>query len=288
MSRDLAERNRIGKRQLKVILGLAAGIGLGATSYAHAQNVEPGEDGVDLFTTTSDFTGWSPDTNGKGVATASSTAYDWDLDTVNGLGNNPGNSGGSINPGGISPAGALQITANGNMGFSSLAFSPGEAYNPFFMTAIDPGSTAAFQPPGFSTGNTVAHSGTLLLTYSVPTFSAGGPGNGGYYELGLIFNYDNNFNFLYGPNGGVNDGTVDGYTTFTETIPYTINPTSLSFFNLGIAVNADGAATPSSPIYVDDIELQSVPEPASIGMLGAGLTLLTFRRRKASVQHASV
>ena len=31
-----------------------------------------------------------------------------------------------------------------------------------------------------------------------------------------------------------------------------------------------------------DIELQPVPEPATLGILGTGLTLLTLRRRRAA------
>jgi hypothetical protein len=263
--------NRVGSRKaVKLLMGI--GMGLGAASMAHGQV---------LFTTTSDFTGWSA--SGKGSAVAPSTAFDSDGSTTNGLGNDPGNSGATLNAGATSPGGSLDIKPDGTaLGFNTLAFSPGEGFNSGFMSAIDPGSVPAFSAASnFGPGSTVATSGTLLLTYSVPTFSAGGPANGGFYELGLVFNYDNGFNFLFNPtNGGVSGPAVDGFQTFTESIPYSINAGSLSFFAMGIAVNADSNAIPSSDIFVDNIAVAPVPEPVSAGLLCTGFSMLAFRRRR--------
>jgi hypothetical protein len=249
----------------------AAGLGaLGlmslATAPARAQSTM-------LFTTSSDFTGWTGgnDGNANPITAASSTAYDFDGSTVNGAGNNPGNSGSSINVGGSSTGGSLQLTdtesnnPGSSLGYSTLAYSPGEAYNSAFMTAIDPGSTAAYSAASsYGPGTTLAYSGTLQLTYTVPTISAGS-----YLQVGVNLAYDGDgyYGTFFPTASAASDGTVDGLHTYTETIPYSINAGALNGFGLGIQTNTD--YVPTSPFYVDSIE---VVTPAVFSAVNANWT----------------
>lgn len=244
--------------------------GLGISAFATAPTVAD----VSLFTTTSDFTGWF---NGAASQTSSS-AFDYDGVTVNGSGNNPGNSGASINPGGTSTGGSLQLTDTNNLAFNVLASSPGEAYNNAFMSVLDPGSTTAYSAAsGYGAGSTVAYSGKILLTYTVPTISSGN-----YLQIGVNFNYQ--AGGYYQPYFGtaVSDGTVGGLSTYTATIPYTITAGAgnLSNFQLGIQSNSD--YVPTAPFYVDSIQIVSVPEPATaLGLVAFGALSLSSRRKKS-------
>jgi hypothetical protein len=238
--------------RFKLFLGVVAGLSFGIAIQAHAQEVKP--DGTDLFTTVSDFNQWSH----SGDTNIGTPNYDWDLSTINGLGN-------TTAAGAADTPGALLIQlGNPTNNYQFPAFSPGEQNNQGFLSALDPGAVA---------GSSLAqYSGTLTMTYSIPATTAGT-----YYELGVVLNYDGNFG-QYFPASTTSGGVVDGQPTTVASIPYTVNATSMSYFQLGIIYNSDYA--PTGPIYVDDIE---VPEPASIGMLGAGVAMLTLRRRKSSV-----
>ncbi len=200
-----------------------------------------------LFTTSSDWTGW---TAGNGTP-AVSTTYDSDGITINGAGNNPGNSGGSINVGGTSAGGSLQITDSNNLGYGTLAYSPGEAYNQALMTAIDPGSIAAYTAAsGYGNGTLVAYSGTLLLNYTQPSVNAGGS----YLQFGVFFN--DSPDGYYHPqlqSSVVSDGTINGFTTYTATIPYSLSAGSFGNLNMGIFVNSN--ETLSAPVYFDSLQV---------------------------------
>lgn len=231
----------------------------------------PAHGNITLFTTTSDFTGWS--------SGAPSAAYDFDGSTVNGAGNNPGNSGSSINVGGSSPGGSLQLTESSSLGYSELSFSPGEAYNNAFMSAIDPGSITAYSAAsGFGPGSTAAYSGTILLTYTVPTISSGT-----YEQIGVNLDYPAGgyYSPFFGP--AVSDGTVDGLPTFTATIPYTVIAGAATLTNFQLAIQSNSDYVPTSPFYVDDIQVVTapVPEPASVvGIIGMTACSALCRRRK--------
>lgn len=247
----------IGKSSRRLGFVLGAGIALGMASFAHGQI---------LYTTTSDFSGWT--INSPGTGATASTAFDYDGGTTNGLGNNvPGTSTG----------GSLYVSAS-SMGYSELAFAPNVAYNDAFMHAIDPGSTTAYSAAsGYGPGSTVAYSGTLYMVFTAPTLSAGA-----YYQLGLNLDYPADGYYDAFVDNGTSDGTVDGLSTYTETIPYTITAGSGNLTNFQMAIQTNSNSSAATSFYIDDISLSvpvPVPEPATLGALAMGLTLLTLRRR---------
>jgi len=257
---------RIAKptRHLKAILGLVGGFSLLLGSHALGQAV---------FTTQSDFTGWTPVSPGTS-ATASGGTFDYDGSTTNGLGNLSA-------PGGTSTGGSLLVAFN-SMGFSELAEDPANlAVNNTFMQDWDPGSITAFSPAsGFGAGSTVAYSGTIYMVWTQPTAF-----NGGFIQMGLNFDYA--AGGFYSPQLGnsVSDGTVDGQTTFTDTIPYTVDAGAGNLSNLQFLIQSNSNSTLPGSMYIDDISFSppvaaAVPEPATLGTLGAGLTMLLIRRRR--------
>ena len=233
-----------------------------------------------LFTTSSDFTGWSPSGSNTNTV-APSTAVDLDGATINGAGNDPGNSGGTLFAGQTSTGGSLQMTWNAGVGsFGTLAFASGEAFNPGFMSAIDPGSVAAFQPPNFTSGSTAAFSGTLQMIYSIPDDNAA---SGGFFELGVNLAYPaDGFFQTFFPTTTTPLSSIGGLTLVQATIPYTITATAgspdLSGFGFGIEFNSNFA--PTQPFFVDSISVLSTPEPASLTLLAGAITLLPLRRRR--------
>jgi hypothetical protein len=237
----------------------------------------PARGNIMLFTTASDFTGWT-----SGNATpAVSTSYDADGVTINGAGNNPGNSGGSINVGGASPGASMQLTDNSTLGYSILASSAGEAYSQAFMSAVDPGSIAAYSPAsGFGNGTLVPVSGTITMTYTAPNFVPGT--SGAYFQFGVFFNdqQDGYYHPLLS-SSTVDDGIIDGVDTFTATIPYSFN--GGTFNNLNMSIFSNSNETLASPIYVDSIQVVTapVPEPASAAGIMMAAGVLLKRRRKA-------
>jgi hypothetical protein len=221
-----------------------------------------------LYTTTSDFAGWTA--NSPATSATPSVTYDYDGSTTNGNGNNPGNTGASINPGGTSAGGSLALTTTG-MGYGTLAYSPGEAYSTSFMHTIDPGSLAAYSAEsGYGNGTTTAYSGTMQITYTSPTITSGA-----YYQIGAFIKYDgHNYNPVF-PSSVADDGIVDGVQTYTATIPYTIDAGSLSYCDFEIFSNSNSSA--QTTFNIDDITV--LPEPASIGIVALGALGLIRRRR---------
>ncbi len=245
---------RITRHSMRV-LGVCAGLCLGVSSFAGAQT---------LFTTTSDFTGWGNDVGG--VSNTPTTAWDFDGSTTNGAGN-------STNPGGTGTAGSLAISGP-EVGYGNIV-DIGESTNQAFLSVLDPGSTAvSYPPPNYSQvdGTLTAYSGTLSLAYTIPTNTGGS-----YFEIGVGLNYDGHgYNpFLPSSNSFT---TVDGLLTGVATIPYTISAGSISYFDFQLWSNTN-YATPGT-FYVDDIQVNQVPEPASMGLVGAGMALLGLRRRR--------
>ncbi len=242
-------------------LTLAASVGL----LAFVMQSASGQ--TTLFTTYSDFTGWagSGGVGGSTVNPVTSTIFDYDNSIINGAANTPGTSGG----------GSLEIQNNSAGNYNAMAYSYGFGFNQAAMTAIDPGSTAYSYPPPtytFVAGDTVAYSGIMTFYYTLPDNEGGN-----YLQLGvdLSYNGDNGYGYSFGSSSFV--GTVNGYSTYLETIPYTIAASTLSYFSIGIAWNSN--YNPILPWYVDDIQV--VPEPgtmALLGMGGLGFAFITRRR----------
>jgi hypothetical protein len=194
-----------------------------------------------LFTTIDDFSGWN---NSGGIVTGTEATPDYDGSAVNGLGNT---STGSGNPG---VPGSLSVTANS--GTYDFFYSQGEQGNAPFLAAL-------------------GGSGTLKFEFQYPVNNGGS-----YFQLGMVVNSSATFYQAFG-------GTAvsDGGGWYTESIPYsfTTSPT-YSYFQLGLIFNSnyDSGAPTSFP--VDDIAIAAVPEPATLSVLGMGLSLLTIRRRR--------
>jgi hypothetical protein len=260
--------------RLKIMLGLVAGFALLGGSKAMGQ-IPAGS--VALFTTVQDFTGWS---NGGGSPVTSfgpvgASVYDADqgTDTTDGLANNSA----------AGTPGSMQINTGGNaIGNTYTVFSsPNVLYNTAVMSIVDPGFTTP--------GQTVASSNTMYITYTAPQW-ADVFSTDVYYQVGVDLSYPGDSYYgTFFENNVINDGVIDGLQTYTAVIPYTIAANSGGGnFSVSPALNAgvygsgvygfDNVMT--TPWYVDDIDVAPVPEPATLSVFGAALSMLMFRRRR--------
>jgi hypothetical protein len=251
---------RIASRRCQVIgMGALGAVGLGLAAPAHAALVT-------LFTTQDDFSqsGWANGGGSPAVSFGASGAFDADGSTTNGLGN-------LTNAGGTGTAGSLQVNTGTNaIGYTYTVFSPNELNNQAFMSAFDPGSTA---------GSTVPYSGNIYVSFSVPSFV----GPDVYYQVGIDLAYPGDG--YYGLSFSSSTSQVG--SVITATIPYTIVASSGGSLTISPSFNAgvygSGVSGTSNvltaPIYFDNFQVTAVPEPASIGLLGAA-SLLTMRRRR--------
>jgi fibronectin-binding autotransporter adhesin len=175
-----------------------------------------------LFTTQEDWALW---VNNGNIITNATSATSIDSSTTNGLGNN-------ASPGGAGTNGSMQAV------WSAQAYNffggPGEAGNQSFLSAIDPGAVAGTSTAFFTN--------KLVFDYTKPP-----PGTGNYFQLGLLLNYNGNFGQFFGTE------TDNGNGTFTATIPYTINPVSLTYFQLGLIYNSN--YNTNTPFTIDNIRV---------------------------------
>jgi len=200
--------------------------------------------GQALFTTESDFTGWTAHSPATAVTAVPNTTFDYDGQATNGLANY--NSGAAGTPGG------LEINTGSNaLGYGPLATSPfNDLYQTSFLNAVDPGATA---------GSTVAYSGTLYMVYTTPTFA----GPDVYFNLGLQINYpgDSYYGAYYFPTSTAAGATVDGMATTIATYSYSISAGGGGNLSMNIVTNAGVYGTGvagtnnvlTAPLYIDDI-----------------------------------
>jgi PEP-CTERM motif len=203
-----------------------------------------------LFTTQDDFATWT-NPGGNVVSVAPSGVYDADGITINAVGN-------TTNYGGTGTAGSLQINTGSNgMGFNALATSPNEQNNQSFMSVIDPGSAG---------GATVAFSGTLFMTYTVPAFT--GPNDFNQLGFNIAYPGDGFFHTFFETSLSPVT-TVDGFSTVTATIPYTISAGAAGAFSIQAYINAGvfGAGVNgvdnviNGPFYIDNIAATGTAPP---------------------------
>lgn len=213
-----------------------------------------------LYTTADDFAQFN-----SGAGTVSSLYYSV-ASTVNGIGN-------TSNPGGTGGIGSLQLASMVGWGGISGGSLPGPTAGAF--QALSLGSTRPYSAEsGYGPGNMLPASGTI--TFDVYTGNLVGYG---YFQFGIDLNYDGNYGAFF--SSSTSDFTgADGQTWTHCVIPYTTSATALNYFGWDIMENSGGTGVGGETIYVDNIQIQAVPEPGTLAFAAmGGAAFLFFRRR---------
>ncbi len=222
--------------------------------------LQPANAQTSLFTTYDDFSAF---TAGWSVAPSADNTFSTDASTVNGIGN-------LTAPGGAGTSGSLIIGPVN--GWLDAATGPSQGGNPAFLQAIDPGSDGI---------NAVNYSGNIYMDYSLPDNEGGT-----YFDVGVLFQYAGNgyFGTFFGTSStdlGYTD-PLNGGEVYQATIPYTITGGS-AFSGFGFGIMAETDFNSALPFHVDNITVQTVPEPGTIALTGLGLAgLALIRRRRQS------
>jgi subtilisin-like proprotein convertase family protein len=188
---------------------------------------------VVLYTTTSDFTGWTTE---AGVSSVGPTTFDLDGDRTNGVGNTSA-------PGALGTGGSLAVQWASNNFIQPFSYGPQEATNTAFITALEQATSLTFD-------------------YTTPP-----QGSGTYFELGILVNCNGRFDALFPTataalSNSVTQATI-GWTTEAGAIlnAQRVSTNSL-YLQIGLIYNSDYAST--NTFYVDDIAVITNTPTANI------------------------
>ena len=183
--------------------------------------------GRTLWTTQEDFTvappmsnaGWAQGNAGEQTLTPVAT---------------PDSDGGSTN-------GVANYTAPGaagTAGAESVQWGTG-TYNFFYGPDLSANTSTPLR-------NYMGTQGIIKFDYTIPQIHVGT-----YYHLGIVLNYNGNFQTFFGTE--TTTANANGY--YTNTVPYTgFNSAAISsYFQIGVIFNSD--YSPLDPYYVDNFHL---------------------------------
>jgi hypothetical protein len=195
--------------------------------------------------------------------------YDFETGTDQGFGHKFGSGDASETFPVISIGGSQRMGVLRDGDFQQAEVSTGNPADPLYQAM----AAAALNPAGYK----------ISYDWYVDT-SAGNMGS--FLQLGTYVNSGSGY---YAQNFGtpkeveLNGTQLGSGQVFSGTVSQTFAqkgfaiPPAETFFRLGLIINGDGAAT----VYYDNINVMPVPEPATIGLIGAGLLgLAAVRRRK--------
>lgn len=254
-------------------IAAVAAIGVGASAMSASASTVTDV----LYSTQGDFSGWAgtpASTAGAFDATVTTVATPTEGGTTDGIA--------SATPGALGTAGALQITMPNGIGvgvaggYQNLVNSPGGLQgNTALVTAFD---------------NAIAANGHAVIDFTYPA------GNTYFNPPLLLLNYAGNYeqvgqNINGQPPVSVASATADANGFYTDTISLAGLPNiaaaetayeavhTYGYFNMGLIFSAEAPA--GSVVDISNISLTySTPEPASLGLLGAGAAGLLLLGRK--------
>ena len=159
-----------------------------------------------------------------------------------------------------------------NSGFQDAGRETSNPAEPFYLALL----AASANEAGY----------TLSYDYYIDTAATPGA-NGTFLQLGTYFNTGNSDYFQDFPAAGkdleLNGTQLSSGQVFQGTISETFAAKGFNiaagqtFFRPGLIINGDGAPN----VYFDNIRVAPVPEPTTLAALGAAVTGLAMRRRRA-------